>query len=65
MIVRPIIVNVSEVVNGFPAICAAEEAYFSMERSESLGRVSESLRNPRIPKSDSPNPSHSGTSTVA
>ena len=44
---------------------AAEEAYFSMERSESLGRVSESLRNPRIPKSDSPNPSHSGTSTVA
>ena len=46
-------------------MCAADEAYFSIEISEKFGRVSESLRSPLMWKSVRPNPSISGMSTDA
>ena len=59
-------VNVSDEVNVLPVMCAADGAYFSMEKSESFFRVyPESLRSPLMPKSVSPKPSISGMSTAA
>ena len=58
-------VKVSLLVYGLPLIWAAEGAYFSMEKSESLRRVLPgSFRKPLMPKSVSPKPSISGMSTA-
>jgi hypothetical protein len=46
-------------------MCAAEDAYFNIERSEKFFKVNESFLKPLIPKFERPKPSHSGTSTVA
>lgn len=59
-------VKVSLEICFFPEIWAAEEAYLSIEMSESFFLVCpRSLRSPEMPKSLSPKPSHSGMSTAA
>ena len=59
-------VKVSLEVNGLPVTWAADEAYFSIDRSESFLRVMPgSRRRPLMPKSERPKPSISGMSTAA
>ena len=58
-------VNVSDDTSFFPVMWAADEAYFSMDMSESFFLRSESVRKPYILKFDRPKPTHSGMSTQA